>query len=101
MQINIVVTNDWVVVVSVSEWYEDIFRNWSLWYSRLNLGMETIVIAEDDLTYEKFKNRSDFKTIQFDMDEIENNYGSNMNYRSLGFNKLTSRRPFYLSTLIK
>ena len=70
IQVNSVVTNDWVVVVSVSEWYDDIFSNWSLWYKRLNLGMETIVIAEDNVTYDKYKNHSDFKTLHFDMDEV-------------------------------
>lgn len=33
--------------------------------------------------------------------QIENSNGSNMNYQHKGFNLLTSRRPYYLRTLIK
>ena len=57
---NSLVSNDWVVVVSVSKWYDDIFYNWLLWYKRLDLKMNTIVIAEDIATYEKYSNNSDF-----------------------------------------
>ena len=68
--VNSVLADDWVVVVSVSEWYDDIFQNWLLWYKRLNLEMETIVIAEDQVTYEKYSNKSDFTTLHFEMDEV-------------------------------
>ena len=61
---------DWVVVVSVSEWYDDIFHNWLLWYQRLNLDMETLVIAEDTTTYEKYKNCTYFTTLQFEMEGV-------------------------------
>ena len=61
---------DWVVVVSVSEWYDDIFHNWLLWYQRLNLDMETVVIAEDTTTYEKYNNCTDFTTLQFEMEGV-------------------------------
>ena len=62
--------NDWVVVVSVSDWYDDIFQNWLLWYKRLNLDMKTIVIAEDNVTYAKYTNKSDFTTLHFEMEEV-------------------------------
>ena len=70
MQVNSMKTHDWVVIVSVSEWYDDIFQNWLLWYNCLNLDMKTIVIAEDTVTYEKYKNYSDFTTLHFDMGNV-------------------------------
>ena len=70
IQVNSVVTIDWVVVVSVSEWYDDIFQNWLLWYNGLSLGMKTIVIAEDTVTYDKYRNCSHFATLHFDMDKV-------------------------------
>ena len=70
IQVNSVVTIDWVVVVSVSEWYDDIFQNWLLWYNRLSLGMATIVIAEDTVTYDKYRNCSHFTTLHFNMDKV-------------------------------
>ena len=67
---NTIVTKEWVVVVSVSEWYDEIFQNWLLWYKRLNLEMETIVIAEDISTYKKYKNCSDFTTMHFELEKV-------------------------------
>ena len=32
-QVTAVANNEWVVAVSVSEWYDDIFQNWLLWYN--------------------------------------------------------------------
>ena len=58
---------DWVVVVTVSDWYDDIFQNW---YKLLDLDMMMIVIAEDSKTYEKYKNSTYFETIYFDMEEV-------------------------------
>ena len=70
MQTQSVIKNDWVVVVSVSEWYDEIFQNWLIWYNRLNLNMETIVIAEDTVTYDKYNNFTDFVTMHFDMERV-------------------------------
>ena len=61
---------DWVVVVSVSEWYDDIFHNWLLWYNRLDLELKTIVIAEDNVIYQKYANCTDFTTLHFEMEEV-------------------------------
>ena len=62
--------NDWVVVVTVSDWYDDIFQNWLFWYKLLDLDLMTIVIAEDTKTYEKYKNNTGLKTIYFGMEEV-------------------------------
>ena len=70
---NTTMASKWVVVVTVSEWYDEIFQNWLIWYKSLDLGMETIVIAEDSFTYEKYNNSSDFTLLQFKMDEVRFN----------------------------
>ena len=67
---NTIETKNWVVVVSVSEWYDDIFHNWLIWYKRLDLDMKTIVIAEDFVTYKKYENCTDFTTLYFEMEEV-------------------------------
>ena len=45
-------SKDWVVVVTVSEWYDDMFQNWYFWYEALNLKMKVILVAEDSYIYE-------------------------------------------------
>ena len=56
-------TSTWVTVVSVSDWYDDVFQNWWFWYSLLDLKMPVIVIAEDEITFEKYKDNPSFKVI--------------------------------------
>lgn len=63
-------TNEWVVLVTVSEWYDELFQNWLLWYKRLDLSMKTVVIAEDSITYRRYHNQSDFDILYFDMEEV-------------------------------
>ena len=60
----------WVVVVTVSKWYDEIFQNWLIWYNLLDLKMETIVIAEDSFTYKKYANHSEFTVMRFEMEEV-------------------------------
>ena len=68
--VNAFTNHQWVVVVSVSEWYDEIFQNWLFWYKHLNLDMDMIVVAEDIATYEKYNNCSGFTTMYFDLDEV-------------------------------
>lgn len=68
--VNSIIDSQWVVVVSVSEWYDEIFQNWLFWYEILNLDMHTIVIAEDTATYEKYANFSAFTTMYFELEEV-------------------------------
>ena len=55
----------WVVVVTVSKWYEDIFQNWLYWYNKLSLDMKIILIAEDDFILEKYQNHTLMTTISW------------------------------------
>ena len=42
---------DWITVVTVSKWYDDMFQNWLFWYEGLELNMKLVLIAEDQETY--------------------------------------------------
>ena len=53
----------WVVVVTVSKWYDDIFQNWLYWYYKLSLDMKIFLIAEDDFILEKYQNHTLMTTI--------------------------------------
>ena len=61
---------DWITLVTVSEWYDDLFHNWLLWYKILNMDMELVVIAEDNSTNIRYSNRSDMTLLHFDMKEV-------------------------------
>lgn len=68
--INSAAANEWVVVVTVSEWYHDIFQNWLFWYKSLDLEMVTILIAEDTRTYEKYVNATELIVLQYEMEKV-------------------------------
>ena len=61
---------EWVTVVTVSKWYEEMFQNWWHWYKLLDLGMKTIVIAEDNYMYKKLSNNSEITLMYFDLEEV-------------------------------
>ena len=94
-------SKDWVVVVTVSEWYDDMFQNWYFWYEALNLKMKVILVAEDSYIYEKYSNHSSLSVVSYGVEQIFDDKGKNMNYNSPGFNTLTSRRSSYLLKLMK
>lgn len=45
--------SSWVVLLQVSSGYYDIFLNWLFYFNKLELGLEVVVIAEDDPIYNK------------------------------------------------
>lgn len=60
--------NHWVVVITVSEWYEDLFLNWYYWYQTLLTDMTVILIAEDEFIFRKYENTTkDLKVISLDI----------------------------------
>ena len=96
------ISHDWVVVVTVTMGYDDIFQNWLFWFKKLSSNMKLVVIAEDALVLQKYQNQSSFSVITFDFPSVpdsENDAG--LDYDTLEFNLLTSRRPKYLLSLLK
>ena len=61
---------DWITLVTVSQWYDDMFQNWWFWYDHLNLGMKVIVIAEDSFILEKYSNHSSFSVMYFGVEQV-------------------------------
>ena len=51
---------DWVVVVTVTMGYDDIFQNWLYWFKKLSLNMKLVVVAEDDSVLQKYQNQGFF-----------------------------------------
>ena len=94
-------SKDWVVVVTVSEWYDDMFQNWYFWYEALNLQMKVILVAEDSYIHEKYSNHSLLSVVSYGVKQTFDDKGKNMNYNSPGFNTLASRRSSNLLKLMK
>ena len=61
---------EWITLVTVSQWYEDMFQNWWFWYDQLNLGMKVIVIAEDSYILEKYSNHSSLSIMYFGVEQV-------------------------------
>lgn len=93
---------DWVVVVTVTMGYDDIFQNWLYWFKKLSLNMKLVVVAEDDSVLQKYQNQSLFTVISFDFPSVpDSEKESGLDYDTLEFNLLTSRRPKYLIQLLQ
>ena len=57
-------------MVTVSKWYDELFLNWWAWYNNLELNMDIIMIAEDLVTYDKYKNEECLKVFYFESNEV-------------------------------
>ena len=66
--------DNWVVVVTVSEWYDDMFQNWYYWYENLTLDMKVILIAEDDFIFKKYRNNSSLVVLPLDLSKVVFNH---------------------------
>ena len=60
---------DWVSMVTVSHWYDDLFQNWLQWFMNLQLEMDLILVAEDLFTFEKYFNSS-YNVLYFGMKQV-------------------------------
>ena len=87
----------WVVVVSVSHGYDDMFLNWLYWYNELQMDTQLIVVAEDNSTLQKYKACLQFTVMGIDLQESS----GPLTYRSTEYNKLVSKRPRYLLDLLQ
>jgi len=86
----------WVVFVTVSAGFDDMFRNWLHWYRQLNLDSKVVVFAEDKITFDKY---SGVKGL--DIWNLVNGNGpvSALDYNTLLYKKIVSRRSSYLLRL--
>jgi len=83
---------DWVTIVTVSEWYDDMFQNWLNWYEKLELDMKVILIAEDQFIHNKYLNHTSSKVVCYHHGKDGNMSGSNMNHNGEGFKKISFKK---------
>ena len=93
--------DSWVVVVTLSSGFEDMFMNWLSFFRKLNLSMKIIMVAEDAYTFRKFKE-------SYPMMDVLNSslFEMNQNTSALAYNtnhykKLVSRRATHLKRVLK
>jgi len=86
----------WVVLVTVSAGFDDMFRNWLHWYRRLHLDSKVVVFAEDTLTYGRY---SGVKGL--DVWNSVNDTGTTiaLDYDTLLYKQVVSRRSSHLLRL--
>ena len=63
-------SSEWVTLVTVSTWYNDMFENWLHWFNLLELDMKLIVIAEDDDTFTRYRKEKLFTVLKMKSKEV-------------------------------
>ena len=61
---------DWVLMVSVSQAYEQFFQNWLIHFEKLQLDMKLFVFAEDEYIVKKYSNHTSFTLKNFQFAEV-------------------------------
>jgi len=85
----------WVVMVTVSHDFQELFGNWSYHFSQLRLSMEVILVAEDNSTFTKYRNKHNDK-YNVVCDEHVLNIPEVVVYGSDKYYKMVSRRLTYI-----
>lgn len=86
--------DQWVVLLTVNNGYLEMFQNWWVHFKQLDINVSIVVIAEDDVVFEKLK-------VQYaDSVKVLRSWILNIN-QSLEFNsdiykKMVSTRPSYI-----
>jgi len=86
----------WVVLVTVSAGFDDMFRNWLHWYRQLRLDSKVVVFAEDKLTYDKY---SGVKGLDVWNPVNGSGPASALDYDTLLYKQIVSRRSSHLLRL--
>lgn len=90
----------WTVVVIVSQGFDDMFRNWWYYYSKLNLtNMKVVMLAEDSVTFAKYSNQTDIDVWNTSFQSQPDS--AVLNYDTPSYKKLVSRRPRHLRRILK
>jgi len=87
----------WIVVVSVSHGFVDMFENWLHWYQLLALDMRVVLIAEDAETFKTYQSRSDLTT----QAGTFRNLSEALDYESTEYRHLVSNRAKYLINMVE
>lgn len=85
--------DQWHVLVTVSQGFQDMFENWFLYFCSLHLPFRLIVLAEDNNTYFKYHKLQNIIVMKaFDPVMVTNS----MSYESKNYKKLVSKRPSHI-----
>lgn len=93
---NVCTDEEWVIFVSVSFGYDDMFRNWLYWFRQLNLPNRLIIITEDKKIYNMYKQLGLFGVWKGSWQ----NFSHAVNYASQNFKRLVSSRASYLKNVL-
>lgn len=87
----------WVVVVTASAGFDDMFRNWLRWFQDLRVDLQVVVIAEDRTTYDKYHG---VRGLDVHLPVNESGHASALSYDSVHYKHMVSRRARHLLRLI-
>lgn len=85
----------WVVMVTVSHDFQELFDNWWYHFSQLRLSMEVILVAEDNSTFTKYRDKHSDK-YNVVRDEHVLNIPEVVVYGSDKYYKMVSKRLTYI-----
>jgi hypothetical protein len=57
------VSDSWAVVLTVSDGFDDMFKNWYSWFKNLKLHLEVIIIAKDHATFWRYSSLTGVTTV--------------------------------------
>ena len=87
-------SDEWTVALTVSRGFDDMFRNWWHWYSKLLLNMPVVVIAEDEFTYNAYKDSKAWTTWKTSFDAHPP--ADALHYNTKHYKNLVSRRAAHV-----
>jgi uncharacterized protein (TIGR01627 family) len=92
----------WIVLVEVNDGYYDFFLNWLYHFEQLQLGLDLVVFAEDDVVHKKLER--DIQSTRPNI-EIERSGSSflpkSLDYNSKQYKELVSARATHILTKLK
>jgi hypothetical protein len=81
----------WTVVLTVSDGFDDMFRNWHYWFRKLELQLEVVVIAKDYTTFLRYQKLGGVLTfLSPNVSGLNNSVA--FTYDSKQYNRLVSTR---------
>lgn len=92
-------TPDWTILVCISEDFWKFFDNWFHYYSKLNLGMNIVMVAEDASTVDRYSKTSGVEVLDGDeirvrMDAVESNDANQLwAWGDADYKTLVMKRP--------
>lgn len=90
-------SEEWTVLVTVSSGFQDMFDNWWHYLSLLKLPLPVIVVAEDNATYNRYKNNINFAVVN---GLTQSHDEKAFDYNTKQYKALVSNRPTYILAVL-